>query len=114
VSKSWIGCTANWNKPGPDENFWIIRNADQEELARFPYGMGEAGVMKVVHAVRNLEKASYEAGKEFGSQAMMAAGRQKMKEQRDLLDQQLDIINKLDAHNTVLANKLEELIGEKD
>ena len=113
--KTWIGCTANWNNLDEvDKNFWIIRNADQEELARLPYSMGEHGVMKVVHIVRDLEKASYEAGKEFGGQAMMAAGRQKMKEQNDLLNAQLEIINKLDAHNTVLAEKLEELIGAKD
>lgn len=106
IEKSWIGCTANWNKPGPDEDFWIIRNANQQELARFPYNMGEHGVMAVVHAVRDLEKASFESGREFGSQAMMAAGRQKLKEMADAY-------NKLDAHNTYLADKLEDLIGDK-
>jgi glutamate-1-semialdehyde aminotransferase len=106
TEKSWIGCTANWNKPGPDEDFWIIRDADQEELARFPYNMGEHGVMAVVHSVRALEKAAWEAGKEFGSQAMMAAGRQKLQEMADAY-------NKLDAHNTYLADKLEDLIGDK-
>jgi len=108
VLKTWIGCTANWNNSNEaDKDFWIIRNADQEELSRFPYSMGEHGVMAVVHTVRDLEKASFEAGKEFGGQAMMAAGRQKMMEQKDL-------IIKLDAHNTHLANKLESLIGARE
>jgi hypothetical protein len=49
--------------------------------------------------VRDLEKAAWEAGKVFGGQAMMAAGRQKLKEMADAY-------NKLDAHNTYLANKL--------
>lgn len=104
--KTWVGCTANWNKPGPDEDFWVIRNEAQEELARFPYNMGEHGVMAVVHAVRKLEKDAYEAGKQFGSQAMMAAGHQKLKEL-------VDHANTLDKHNTYLANKLESLIGDK-
>lgn len=105
--KTWIGCTANWNNQGPNKDFWIIRNTEQEELARFPATMNEHAVMAVVHTVRDLEKASFEAGKEFGGQAMMAAGRQKMMEQKDL-------IIKLDVHNTHLANKLESLIGAKD
>jgi glutamate-1-semialdehyde aminotransferase len=68
--------------------------------------MGEHGVMAVLHAVRDLEKAAWEAGKVFGGQAMMAAGRQKLQEMADGY-------NKLDAHNAYLADKLESLIGDK-
>jgi hypothetical protein len=79
--KTWIGCTANWtNTNVEDAKWWIIRNEEQEELARLPYSLGEHGVMELVHKIRDLETDSYEAGKEFGGQAMMAAGRQKMKE----------------------------------
>jgi hypothetical protein len=106
--KTWIGCTANWtNTNVEDAKWWIIRNEEQEELARLPYSLGEHGVMELVHKIRDLETDSYEAGKEFGGQAMMAAGRQKMKEMADAC-------NKLAAHNTYLADKLESLIGAKE
>lgn len=107
TEKSWIGCTANWNNVNDEEaKWWIIRDTDQKELARFPYSMGEHGVMAVVHAVRDLEKAAWEAGKQFGGQAMMAAGRQKMQEQYSR-------IVELVEHNEYLAANLETLIGDK-
>ena len=107
TEKTWHGCTANWNN-GTDEDakWWIIRGKDQEELARFPYSLGEHGVMAVVHAVRDLETATFKAGREFGSQAMMAAGRQKMSEQYSRIVELVD-------HNEYLAAKLESLIGDK-
>lgn len=106
TDKTWHGCTANWTNL-ENADFWIIRDKDQKELARFPSNMNEQAVMAVVHTVRQLETATFEAGREFGGQAMMAAGRQKMQEQKNV------IVN-LDAHNTELANKLESLIGAKD
>jgi hypothetical protein len=106
TNKTWIGCTANWNNTS-DEAWWIIRNVDQVELARFPASMNEIAVMAIVHAVRDLEAAAFEAGKEFGGQAMMAAGRQKLLEQKAT-------IQGLGNHNIMLAAKLESLIGAQD
>jgi hypothetical protein len=106
--KTWIDTTVNWNNSNPeDAKWWVIRDADQNEVVRLPYSLGEHGVMAIVHAVRDLEKASFEAGKEFGGQAMLAAGRQKMRELTGAIDV-------LVAHNTHLADKLESLIGDKD
>jgi hypothetical protein len=106
TAKTWHRCTANWNN-NDDKDFWIIRHEDQTELARLPATMNEVAVMAIVHAVRNLETATFDAGREFGSQAMMAAGRQK-------LGELTSTIKELVNHNTGLANKLEQLIGAKD
>ncbi len=105
--KTWIGCTANWNNVGDDDKWWIVRNDKQEELARLPYSMGEQAVMDVVRTVREFGIDLFEAGKEFGGQAMMAAGREKLRAQ-------YDACVSLEAHNAYLAEKIESLIGAVD
>jgi hypothetical protein len=105
TDKTWKGCTANWSNIS-DEAWWIIRSSDQVELARLPAGMNEQAVMAIVHTVRDLETVTFKAGQAFGGNAMLAANRNVMREQ-------LSTIKDLTAHNVMLANKLESLIGDK-
>ncbi len=105
-TKTWHGCQANWNNIA-DKEWWIINDTNGEELARFPSSLNEHQVMEIVHAVRDQETVMFNAGKEFGGQAMLAANRQKLTEQRATIDG-------LKISNTQLAEKLESLIGAKD
>lgn len=83
---------------------WIVRSAEQEALITLPKRLKDGEVIRVVEFVQRIEKAAFDEGRKLAQGAMDAAQRQRILAQQDR-------IQSLEAHNTLLAEKLEQTLN---
>jgi len=82
---------------------WEIRQPDQKVLLTLPRSMNDDQVVKIVEYLQAVEISAFNEGKEIGRGALQALHDQQSAALRDR-------ITSLDAHNAMLAEKLEQLI----
>lgn len=82
---------------------WQIRQPDQKVLITLPRSLTDDQVVAIVEYLQRVEIDAFNEGKEIGRGALQA-----LHEQQTAALQ--DRIRTLDAHNTMLAEKIENLL----
>ena len=82
---------------------WEVRTPDQTVIATLPRKLNDREVIQVIEFAKGLEKAAHDEGVQIGQGSMRAAHTQR-------INALLDRIRSLEAHNGLLAEKLESLL----
>lgn len=82
---------------------WEIRMPNQDVIATLPKTLSDGEVINVVEFAQTHEKAAFDEGVQVGQGSMKAAHSAR-------IDAMLDRIRSLEAHNAMLAEKLENLL----
>lgn len=90
-----------------DDNNWVVRDAEGEELFQLPGRLTDKEAMAILHAARDAENTAYEYGKDNGMQAMKCA----MHGQVTNLQAQLTVVREM---NERLASQLEEHLNRDE
>ena len=93
---------ATWVQ-GEDDNQWIVRNKDGEEIAKLPSSWDEQKCMAAIRLARIAEKSAFEFGVNVGREAEKAKC-------NNILKQTDKHIRFIEEQNERLSEKLEQLI----
>lgn len=98
-------CQATWVQD-QDDNQWIIRDSDGNELGKFPAHLKDKEVMDIVHFARKYELLAFKDGLETGQESMKTVMKNKIIE----MDMQLMVLRR---QNEELADHLDRLISDE-
>ena len=82
---------------------WEIRTPAQDVLATLPRCLTDGQVIHIVEFAQSYEKAAHDEGVRIGQGSMKAAHQQRVTALKDR-------IRSLEAHNAMLAEKVEQLL----
>lgn len=83
---------------------WQIRKPDQEILTTLPRSLTDDQVIAIVEFAQSVERQAYNEGLEIGRGSQRAANEQRVMALQDR-------IRSLEAHNSMLAEKIESLLN---
>ena len=98
-------CHVTQNTKDGKKSDWIVKRKDGEELATLPKDLNEKQVMKAIHFARKFELIAFNKGIQFKKSVKT----EMVPDERKKLHA---VIAGLEKHNSVLAEKLDNFIGE--